>query len=228
MIPSRPGITEEWVLSRVLFLASTAVVLLTFNAVIVALWLGCWLLAARMSTGTPGNGALLLILAVVVLYPEFSVAYRGMHEKVIVLPLLLVLMVLYYFPAIARALRRQRTAQFLVVAWVGWGLTAYLPVMAAWVWVTVLGHQGPAIFHTLQHESSGIKTAAPIIAAALMLLIALAGLRDCSDIRALRRAMALAVIIVTIASLAEWLMRTHFVPVDVTRLISGTRRIEGL
>jgi O-antigen ligase len=95
------------------------------------------------------------------------------------------------------------------------------------LWLTVLGGPGSAALAALQHQTSGIKTAAPIITSALVTLLAVTALRGERDFRAFRRAVELAVILVTALSLWGWALGTHFFPVDADRLILDTTRLEG-
>ena len=221
-------ITDDLLLGMLLFVVSTGAMLLTFNAVIVVLWIGCWALAVMKSTPTRANAAVLLLLAVMMFYPEMSTAYRGIHEKVVVLSGLIAVCALYYLRTALRQTRRQFATRFAVAAWMIWGFIAYVPIVVAWVWITILDHRGPAFLLELQHATSGIKTAAPVLSAALAALVIGAGLRDDADFRAMRQALELAVIIIATVSLVEWGIGRHFVPVDSSRLIEGTTRLEGL
>jgi len=215
------------ILALLLFCASVGAMALTFNGVVIATWVGCWAFAVFASEGRRRRTALMLLLAIAVFYPEFSTVFIGIHEKVIVLSTVLVLSAVWHYGSARRQLRGERTTRFLAGAWLGWGLLAYAPVLVAWLAVTVLHFQAPDALMALQHETSGIKTAAPVITAALAALVAVAALRDCADFRALRRALEWGVIIVTVLSLTEWAMRRHFVPIDVSRLIPDTTRLEG-
>jgi O-antigen ligase len=218
-------------LAWMLFVGSTLLVALTLNPMVIALWVGSWAVAIGFGTRTPAQAALLLALAIVMLYPEFSSVFMDIHEKVLVLAVVLMLAAFWCQPAWLRVLRHETALAVLVSAWIGWGLLAYLPVVAAWLWITVLAWGSGGFLGKLQHVTSGVKTAAPMIPSALVSLLAISALRERRDFRMFRRALELLVIVVAILSLAAWALGTHFVPYDPSRLdqsLPGASRLVGV
>jgi hypothetical protein len=218
-------VRKSGLIGAVAFVATTALVLLTFHPVVVILWVTCWVFAGTFGGPRPHQKLFLLIIGIIFFYPEFTTAFHGYHEKWVVLAVVLVSASVFLLPLVKDVLRRHELLTVVVVLWIGWGLVAYLPVLGAYIWATVMGNALPPFLSSLQHTTSGLKSAAPIIPAALIALLTVAALRTTEDLRRFRRALTIAVLIITSGSIVLWALDVRILPFDDVQLIPDTTRL---
>ena len=215
-------VREPDLIGVVSLLATTAVVSLTFNPVVVVLWIACWIFAKVYSGRRSVQTVFLLSIAIIFFYPEFTTVFEGYHEKWVVMAVLLVVGTAFFRP---RMMDRDALLTRTVVLWIGWGLVAYLPVLGIYIWATVLGGDLPTFLSSVPHTTSALKTAAPIIPSALIAPLTVAALRTPEDLRRFRQALTFAVLIITTVSIVLWALNIRILPFDDARLIADTTRL---
>lgn len=162
---------------------TTAVMALARGPIVVAIWVAIWLLAWKQGEhDPPGLRFNNLYLGFALLYPPTAEAFTTLHEYAVVLAFWLAA-ALYFRKLELKATWRAATpVRFLVIAWVGWGLLAYVPVLATWLMSEAVGIRGWNLFG-VQAETTMLKVAAPMILAVFAMLIPLGALRAPRDFR---------------------------------------------
>ena len=165
-----------------LMLASTMAVGLTFDPLIVALWLAIWYCSRRFATPTKHSAVFAFLIAFSFFYPESASAYiPGLHEQVVVGAVVMIVALWLCHAGLAEAWRQSLLLRIVFVRWIGWGLLAYLPVLLGWALVNLLSLPLPLFLEGLPIETSASKSGIPVIAAIAMAIVPVATLKTTAD-----------------------------------------------
>lgn len=170
----RPGVPSGRLIA---LLASTVGIGLTGDPILVCIWVTLCFLALR---GEPFNTSAMqlnnLFVAYVMLYPPTASAFTSLQEYSVVLAFLLAVALYLRGLELKVVWLASRGLRLLVLAWVGWGLLAYLPVLLTWVISQPIGVREWSLFG-IQADTTSLKVAGPMILAVVALLLPVGALR---------------------------------------------------
>ena len=214
----------------IIFLISTGIMALTFNIVIIALWILLWVFARSYTTSTKGTEFLIFIIGYYLFYPTVSTVYGDLHHAGIVLScILFVFVILYHFP-ISKLLSGYKFAKIIFYGWIVWGILAYLPV----IFVNFIQNsfiykatERSAGLVELTRDSSILKTAVPTLTAVIVMLIPLYALRNIKDFESFWRAFIKGTLILLALSLIRYVFYIDFIPQSYMEIRSHGFRMTG-
>ncbi len=209
-----------------IFLGSTAIMALTFNMVIIALWILLWIFARSYATSTKGLEFLIFIIGYYLFYPSISTAYGNIyHQGVVLGGILLVFVILYRFP-VYKLLSEYKFAKIIFYGWIVWGILAYLPVIfvnyiqSSFIYKATERSAGLV---ELTRDSSILTLAIPTITAVIVMLIPLYALRNVKDFNSFWRALVKGTLILLVLSLIKYVFYIDFIPQDYEIRYHGFR-----
>jgi hypothetical protein len=177
--PSAPPLTLPVLM---LMLVSTMAIALTFDPLIVMLWIGIWYCSRRFATPTKYSSVFAFLIAFSLLYPESASAFvPGMHEQAVVGAVVMMLALLICRAGLADAWRKSLLLRIVFAGWIVWGLLAYLPVLIGYTIVNVFSAPLPLFLEGLPIETTASKSAIPVIAAVAMAVVPVATLKTKAD-----------------------------------------------
>lgn len=212
------------------FLGSTAIMALTFNVVIVVLWVLLWVFAHYYSTLTKGTEFLIFIIGYYLFYPAASTAYGDIHHRGIVLSGILLIFIILYRPQVNKLLHKNKTAKIIFYGWIVWGILAYLPVF----FINFIQNsfiyketERSAGLVELTRDSTILKTVVPTITAVIVILIPLYALRNVKDFESFWRAFFKGTLILLVLSLIRYVFYIDFIPQSYLEIRSYGFRMTG-
>ena len=213
-------------INAMLFLFSTSIIALTFNIVIISLWILLWVLARHYSTNTKGTPFLIFFIGLYLFYPTSATAFHIIHWRELVFSWVLLVFVVLYRPSISKYLKGYNTVKMIFYGWIIWGVLVYSCILYVnhihELIFDVPYKENPFSLITLVRDSSMFTVVIPTITSVFAMLIPLFALRNIRDIESFWAALTKLTLVLLILSLIRYIFLVEFIPQDYVDI-----RIDG-